>query len=102
MKTSKLLSKEELIEKILNEKQYLSEKYKVNEIGIFGSYARGEQKPHSDIDILIGFDVCPDLFTYVEIMDYLKFKLKRKVDLVAKDVLRIEIKNQILNEVLFI
>ena len=53
MQTNKLPSKDEIIEKISNEKQHLSEKYHVSEIGLFGSYARGEQKNRSDIDILI-------------------------------------------------
>lgn len=37
-------------------KEELHEKYKVREIGIFGSYVRGEQKKTSDIDILVDFE----------------------------------------------
>ncbi len=37
-------------------KEELHKKYKVNEIGIFGSYVRGEQKETSDIDILVDFE----------------------------------------------
>ena len=63
---------------------------------------RGEQKKRSDVDILVMFKQYPDLFTYVEISDYLRKKLNKKVDLVTKDALREEIKNYILNEVVYI
>jgi predicted nucleotidyltransferase len=33
------------------QKRELRQKYKVKEIGIFGSYVRGEQKKHSDVDV---------------------------------------------------
>jgi len=36
-------------------KEELRQKYKVKEIGIFGSYVRGEQKRKSDVDILVEF-----------------------------------------------
>jgi predicted nucleotidyltransferase len=35
------------------QKPYLAERYGVTEIGVFGSYVRGEQRPDSDLDILI-------------------------------------------------
>lgn len=44
------------LEKILKKnKPYLKKKFKVQEIGIFGSYARGEATKTSDIDILVNF-----------------------------------------------
>jgi hypothetical protein len=42
------------IEKIIKQHQReLEEKYKVKRIGVFGSYARGEQSEGSDIDVLV-------------------------------------------------
>ena len=40
---------------ITEHKKILNEKYKVKKIGVFGSYARGEQKKGSDLDIIIEF-----------------------------------------------
>ena len=37
-------------------KQELKEKFKVEELGIFGSYARSEQRDDSDLDMVIGFE----------------------------------------------
>ena len=46
----------EEIKKILKENQaVLREKFKVKEMGIFGSFVRGEQKKRSDVDILVEF-----------------------------------------------
>lgn len=46
------------IERILrDQKPILREKFKVKEIGIFGSVVRGEQKETSDLDLLVEFDV---------------------------------------------
>ena len=45
------------IQKLLSaSKNELRKRYKVKEIGIFGSYVRGEQKKSSDVDILVKFD----------------------------------------------
>lgn len=45
----------EIIKKLKNILPVLKQDFKVAEIGIFGSYARGEQKASSDIDILVEF-----------------------------------------------
>ncbi|MEM4611046.1 MAG: nucleotidyltransferase domain-containing protein, partial [Thermoproteota archaeon] len=47
----------EKVKKVLKEhKEELREKYGVKEIGIFGSYVRGENKESSDLDILVEFE----------------------------------------------
>lgn len=80
------------------------QKYKVSEIGIFGSVARGEQRKRSDIDILVEFkeEDIPDLFKFIEFERYLKRLLKKKVDLVRKGGIRPELKDIVLQEVVYI
>ncbi|OGU38884.1 MAG: nucleotidyltransferase [Ignavibacteria bacterium GWB2_35_12] len=102
MKPKKEISKSEIVKTIRKEKKFLKDKYNVNEIGLFGSFSRSAQNKRSDIDILIDFSVIPDLFTYVEIMLYLKEKLGRKVDLVMQSALRPEIKDYVMKEVIFL
>jgi predicted nucleotidyltransferase len=90
------------IKKLLhNEKLYLYEKYGVTEVGVFGSYVRGEQKPDSDIDILIELTDPPriDLLDLVELEYYLSDLLGRKADVAIKKNLRKRIGQRILNEV---
>ena len=91
------------IEKILKQhKRGLVEKYKVKEVGIFGSYVKGKQKKRSDIDILVEFEEVPDVFLLIDLEDYLKKLLKKKVDVVRKGAVRPELKDIILKEVVYI
>ncbi|MBU4190532.1 MAG: nucleotidyltransferase family protein [Candidatus Thermoplasmatota archaeon] len=91
------------IEKILKQhKRGLVEKYKVKEVGIFGSYIKGKQKKRSDIDILVEFEEVPDLFKFLELERHLEKFLGLKVDLVRKKALREELKDMILDEVVSI
>jgi predicted nucleotidyltransferase len=84
------------------EKVKLKERYKVKEIGIFGSYVRDEESKSSDLDILVDFDEVPSLFELVELQDYLSDMLKVKVDLVMKSGLKPRIGSRILREVVLI
>ena len=91
------------IEEILKRhKTELVKKYGVREIGVFGSCVRGEQSKRSDVDILVEFEEVPDLLTFIEMERYLENLLKKKVDLVEKTSLKPQLKNYILNEVIFV
>ena len=65
--------------------------------GIFGSYARGEQKKNSDIDILVQFSK-PVGFKFARIELELEKKLKKKVDLLTYNGLSPYLKDRILQE----
>ena len=60
--------------------------YGVKKIGLFGSYARGEQKRGSDIDILVEFDH-PTFDNYMDLKFFLEDTFKRKIDLVMREAL---------------
>ena len=77
-------------------------KYRVRELGIFGSYVRGEQKKKSDIDILVEYVEIPDLFEVINLERYLQRLLRKKVDLVRKAAIRPELKDRVLREVVYI
>ncbi len=81
---------------ISEHRDILEKKYRVKEIGIFGSYLRGEQKRGSDVDILVEFDEVPSLLKFINLEMYLQRILRRKVDLVRKEALREELKKSIL------
>ncbi|MBI5788659.1 MAG: nucleotidyltransferase family protein [Candidatus Schekmanbacteria bacterium] len=81
-------------------KPLLHEKFKVQEIGIFGSYARGEESPESDVDILVGFYE-PIGWEIVGLKEFLEKKLGKKVDLVTKRGLKPQLRDSILNEVVY-
>jgi uncharacterized protein len=65
-------------------------------VGIFGSFARGDNKKESDIDILVEFKATPSLLTLIKIENDLSDILGMKVDLVTKGALKNKrIKNSI-------
>jgi len=78
----------------------LSERYKVEELGVFGSYVRQEQSQDSDLDILVTFSETPGLLKFIELENYLSDVFGIKVDLVMKDALKPTIGKQILKEVM--
>jgi uncharacterized protein len=59
----------------------LHQKYGVTRLGIFGSVARNEATPDSDIDIVLELTV-PDLFTMVDIKADLEQVFQRSIDLI--------------------
>ena len=60
------------IEKVLKKSRpLLTEKYKVKDIGVFGSYVRGEQKETSDLDVLVEFNDRVGFFKFLELEEYL-------------------------------
>lgn len=73
--------------------------YGVTEIGVFGSFARGEASDDSDIDILVAFNRPVGFFKFLKIEEHLSEWLGRKVDLVTKAALKPHIGRRILSEV---
>ena len=84
--------------KLMEQKPLLAEKFKVKEIGIFGSLVRGEQSEASDIDILVEFSEPIGFFAFIDLEDYLSEVLATKVDLVSKKALKPHIGKNILRE----
>jgi predicted nucleotidyltransferase len=83
-------------------KDLLRERFKVKEIGIFGSFVRGEQKETSDLDILVDFEGRVGLFEIVRLERFLSETLGKKVDLVMKNSLKPRIGKHILREVVYV
>ena len=93
---------DEIIGILSKHKPNLCADYEIKEIGIFGSFVRGDQKKGSDIDILVEFSEIPGLLRFIEIENHLRRILKKKVDLVRKGAIRPELKEKIISEVLYI
>lgn len=92
----------EIVEKLHQELPFLSKRYNVKSLGVFGSYVRHAQSIDSDIDILVAFTEIPSLFKFIELENYLTDILKIKVDLVMQDALKPRIGQRILQEVVSI
>ena len=83
-------------------KKELADKYKVKEIGIFGSYIKGEQKEKSDVDILVKFEEPIGFFKFMDLERHLSELVGGKVDLVMETALKPRIGRCILEEVNYI
>jgi predicted nucleotidyltransferase len=81
-------------------KPILQEKFKVKEIGIFGSYVRGEESEESDVDILVEFSE-PIGWEFIDLVEYLEKILGRKVHLATVRALRPQLREKILSEVVY-
>jgi predicted nucleotidyltransferase len=91
------------LKKILQDhKATLKDEYSVIEIGLFGSYIKGNQKKSSDVDILVEFEKAIDLFTFVQLKNHLSDLLGVNVDLVTKKALKPKIGERILRETVYI
>lgn len=92
----------EIIEIIKKHKESLKEEYGVKEIGIFGSYIRGEQKEVSDVDILVELEKPLGFVKFLKLEKRISDLLGVRVDLVTKKALKPFIGQQILQEVQYV
>jgi uncharacterized protein len=94
----------EIIEKLKEIKPVLENEYEVEEVGVFGSYVRGEQKETSDVDILVslrqGHSV--GLIEFCGLKEFLSDILGLPVDLITKKGIKPALKKYILGEVVYL
>ncbi len=92
------------IERKLEEKKvYMEGVFHIREIGLFGSYIRGEQTANSDIDVLVEFEKGhKDFFNYMRFKFYLEWLLGRNVDLVIKNAVKLRLRKRIFSEVEYV
>ncbi len=90
------------IEILKKNESSIKKKYGVKKIGVFGSFARGEGKEGSDIDILVDFkNGCKTFDNYMELKFFLEDLFGRSIDLVTMEALRPQLKDDILQEVVY-
>ena len=94
-------NKEEILNTIKNVKNELANFYKVKTIGLFGSYISNKQTATNDIDFLVEFEDDADLLHYIGLSRYLEEIFNIKVDVVSKPSLKEELKQNILEEVIY-
>ncbi len=87
-----------VIDAIAKVKPRIQERFRVKEMAIFGSFARGEENADSDIDLLTDFDSDADLFDLTGLADFLENLLSRRVDVVSGKGLRKELRKTVLEE----
>ena len=74
-----------ILEDLRRLKPELAKRYPIKELGVFGSYARGEQRPDSDLDVLVDFNEPVGLLDFVGLQQDLSDHFCVEVDLVMAE-----------------
>jgi len=82
------MTRDEVIGFLSSHRQELEERFGVCSIALFGSMARDEAGPESDVDVLVEFRETPGLTEYMHLKFWLEDRLGRQVDLVMKKALK--------------
>jgi uncharacterized protein len=93
---------DEVREILAVEQPRLCEMYKITALGIFGSYARGQQTEFSDIDVLVDYVQAPTLLNLIELRDHLSLLFGLKVDVVTRNGLKPRIRACVLKEAIYV
>ena len=87
--------------KLLELKPFLHQNFAVKEIGLFGSFCDNSFSENSDIDILVTLER-PIGWKFFSLEIYLEKVFGRKIDLVTKNALKEQIREQILQQVTYV
>jgi len=92
------MNRQEVLLKLQQQYEDLALHYGVTALFLFGSVARNEARPDSDVDLLVEFEQPIGLFKFIELQQQLESLLGCKVDLGTKRSLKPRIKDQVLQE----
>ena len=103
MREKKQTERELVIKKLREVKENLKREYGLAKIGLFGSFARNEQKESSDVDVLIEVpEGALSLVKYMKLKFFLEETLGRRVDLVLIGAIKPRLREKILKEVIYV
>jgi uncharacterized protein len=92
----------ELVLRILRQNQAEINSYGVKSLALFGSVARGEARPDSDIDLLVEFDRPVGLFGLIALQQRLEELLGCPVDLGTADSLKKHVRSQVMEDCVYV
>lgn len=82
-------------------KPYLRDEYGIEQIGYFGSFANGDYRDESDLDVIVAFNRKIG-WKFFDLKDYLEAVVGRKIDLVTEASLKKQWKPAIMQQVKYI
>ena len=96
-------TRDQILSFLSQNKKLLRDRFHIIRIGLFGSYARGEQNLNSDIDLLVEFeDNTQDLYDLkIQLKDFFKKNIGLEVDICREKYIKPRIKNSILKETVY-
>jgi len=96
------MNRKDVLQTLQNHLPALSAEFQVKSLALFGSVARDQAKPGSDIDILVSFDGPATSARYFGVQFYLEDLLESPVDLITDKALRPELRPSIEREALHV
>jgi len=92
----------ETVLQTLRQQPNLFEEYHIKTLALFGSTARNQATEHSDLDFLVEFVDDPTLNLYMNFKFFLEDLFQRKIDLVIKEDIKPQIKENITQEAIYV
>ncbi len=96
------MTRDEVLAFLKIQKVFLQNKYGVLSIGLFGSYARGDNSAESDIDIAVELKKENKADNFFGLLHFLEDNLKKKIDLGIESSLKKPIKKYIDKEIIYV
>ena len=96
-----MITSNEIEQKLKEIKPILEAEFLVDQIGYFGSFARGDYREDSDVDIIVACKRGIG-WKFFDLKEYLESVLGRRVDLVTENSLRKNWKERILSQVKYL
>ena len=96
------MTKEQVINFLSSNKEFMRNRYGVVKIGLFGSYARAENTDNSDIDIAVELERENKADNYFGLLHFLEDNLHKKIDLGIESKLKEPIKKYIEKEIIHV
>ena len=90
--------KTRLLEESREEILRIATRYGARNVRVFGSVARGEERPDSDVDFLVEFDTDRSLLDHIALVQDLEDLLGRKVQVTTEDALHWYIRDRVLEQ----
>ena len=84
------MNRDEVLDTLRKHKQVLRERFDVTGLVLYGSFARNQATPESDVDILVRFGGPATSRSYFGTLFYIEDLLGRRIDLVTDKALRAE------------
>ena len=92
------MNRQQVLQTLKAAKPVLAGRYGVTRLALFGSTARGEARPESEVDIVVGFDGPATSARFFGVQFYLEDELGCAVDLVTEKAMRPELRPYIERE----
>jgi hypothetical protein len=96
-------TRDEILDFLSQNKKLFRDRYHIDKIGLFGSYARGDQNNKSDLDLIVEFEEnTQDLYELkLQIKDFIKTHLGLEVDICREKYIKPRFKKAILKEAIY-